>query len=162
SSSMRVFGTNRQVHALILWIALLVTAVTYSGALAANNPFAEVPDGHWSYRALMRLEELGLVHPRAGSDIQLVTRLTRVEMAIEVSHVLDRLVRIATDTTDALLPRMLQVDPLLLVTAYNTKVPEDRRLGESDIGLLSSLITTFRPELEALGYRFDAATGMAH
>lgn len=158
---MLISGTNRQVHSLILWVVLLAIIAVSPGVLAAGNPFAEVPDGHWSYRALDRLRELGLGYTRGSSEIRLTTRLTRVEIAIEVADVLDRVVRVASGSPDTLSPRILQVDPAALVATYNQTVPKAQRLTDDDISLIADLINHYRPELEALGYRFDSATGTA-
>ena len=156
---MRYGGTIRQVRTHFLWMVLFALVVSTVPTLAATNPFAEVPDGHWSYRALIRLEELGLTQPRIASGYRLVTGLTRVEVAIEVAQALDHMMSVAADSTEAVLTRFAQIHPTTLVAAYNLRVSEEKRLTEADRKLFSDLITTYRPELEALGYRFD--TGLS-
>lgn len=155
SYCMRGLSTIRQVRAYFIWVALLAVVASSSGALAATNPFAEVPEGHWSYRALTRLEELGLNHYRVSGD-RLTTRLTRVELAIEVAYALDHMISTAADSSGTLLPRLREeIDPTTLVAAYNASVPQEQRLSQSDRRLLLDLIDAYRPELEALGYRFN-------
>lgn len=156
SNRMRVRCTIRQVRACLLWIALAAMVASSSGALAVTNPFAEVPDGHWSYRALTRLEELGLIQPRLTGGNQLMTRLTRVELAIEVAQALEYMIITASGSTDTLQPRFVPTNPSTLVAAYNVRVAEEYRLTEADRQLFADLVSTYRPELEALGYHFDS------
>src|SRR5690606_30570137 len=152
---MRYGGTIRQVRTHFLWMVLFALVVSTAPTLAATNTFAEVPDGHWSYRALIRLEELGLTQPRIASGYRLVTGLTRVEVAIEVAQALDHMMSVAADSTEAVLTRFAQIHPTTLVAAYNLRVSGEKRLTEADRNLFSDLISAYRPELEALGYRFD-------
>lgn len=149
-------GSNRYVHSSILWVAIIFMFTFNPTVLAAPNPFAEVPADHWSYHALERMHTLGLIDRPRESVTRLSWRLTRVEMAIEVASMVDTLVSASNDATQSLAPRIVQGSPSAMVSVYNERVPPHQRLLDSDIRLIQDLIAHFRPELEALGYRFES------
>ena len=40
-------------------LAFLLTGIT--GLAAANNPFTDVPEGHWAYNSINKLVDAGIV-----------------------------------------------------------------------------------------------------
>lgn len=147
---MRFARVPFQPMGALLWSVLLVCAVWPGYAFAAPNPFAEVPADHWSYGALERLRSV-VLGERGAEGVRLATRLTRVEMAIEVGEIVDTLVRTANETT--LAPRLMHTNLEAIVDAYNATVPPEQRLAGEDVRLAEDLIVHYRSELEALGYR---------
>lgn len=146
----------------ISWVApVLLVLVISSGILAAPNPFAEVPAGHWTYHALERMHTLGLIERPRQRTAHLNWQVTRIEMAIEVADVLDTLVRVSEDSQHSLVPRLVHRSPVLMAAIYNERVEPERMLLEADIRILQDLVVQFQPELEALGYRFESVAVQA-
>lgn len=136
---------------MIVWVA---------GALALPNPFLEVPSNHWTYGALERLSAIGL-NTRVPEGVRRFGwQLTRVEMALEVAAVLERLAAVGVEEFgdgqgggNATQGIGLTWNVADLVERYNRSVAEDMQITIGDQVLLENLVSYFRSDLEALGYR---------
>ncbi|MGI6557722.1 MAG: hypothetical protein ACOX20_04500 [Limnochordia bacterium] len=80
---------------------LLAIILILSTGLAWASPLAELPDSHWAYGALRRLEGASLL------DEPLLSGLTRYEAAMKVVQAEAELQRIPPDRSDALLHQLI-------------------------------------------------------
>lgn len=74
--------------ALALTGALIVAATTPT--LAASNPFADVPAGHWSHDAVAQLAESGVVDGYGDGSYRGAEAISRYEMAAMVARALSK------------------------------------------------------------------------
>lgn len=87
--------------------ALMTVAATLlmtAGVSAATNPFGEVPQGHWAYSALTRLEQDN-VWP-AGKDFDGNKIITRYDMAQLVGAALANKGKYSADVQQNVLPKL--------------------------------------------------------
>ena len=80
---------------------LLAIILILSTSLAWASPLAELPDSHWAYGALRRLEGANLL------DGPFLSGLTRYEAAMKVVEAQEELKRIPPDRSDALLRQLI-------------------------------------------------------
>lgn len=60
-------------------LAFLLTGIT--GLAAANNPFTDVPEGHWAYNSINKLVDAGIVEGYNNGHYGGDRLITRYEMA---------------------------------------------------------------------------------
>src|SRR5579863_8981665 len=72
-------------------------SVVFAGSLFAvaradePNPFSDVPTSSWAYHAIVRLHDLGYLHGYPNGHFDGSRPVTRYEMAVMVSRVVDEL-----------------------------------------------------------------------
>ena len=63
----------------------VITAALIVGAMgttfAASNPFSDVPSGHWSYQAVTKLAQAGVIEGYGDGTFKGDKNITRYEMA---------------------------------------------------------------------------------
>lgn len=108
--------------ALTAALAAAVVVSTSSAALAAANPFSDVPAGHWAYQSLAKLAALGVVEGYGDGTYRGDRNITRYEMAQMVAKAmaknpggvtkaeLDRLAAEFRDELDALGVRVAELE----------------------------------------------------
>lgn len=170
--------------------SLLVAALTSTFVLgtvgttfAAENPFSDVPRGHWAYDAVMQLAEDGIVEGYGDSTFRGERTITRYEMAQIIARALakmpegttttiiqqpvdntngasqsdvDRLGRTQGDLSDRI--DRLNSDNASLaqrVTTLEGNQEEIARQVDADRALLNRLAAEFSNELNALNVRVD-------
>ncbi|MGE5587146.1 MAG: S-layer homology domain-containing protein [Clostridia bacterium] len=90
---MGVRRTCRGAHHAWPFVAPMLVFIMTSAvfvAHAATNPFADVPQGHWSYEALAQFARLGLVEGYSADAFGGGRVVTRYEMAWAVARLADR------------------------------------------------------------------------
>jgi len=110
---------------LVLFLAMPVMA----------EPFADVPQGHWSYDSVQLLQEKGLVEGYPDGLFKGDRAMTRYEMAMVVARVIAKLQEV-----EAKIPPPVDLSP------YATK---------QDLEAIDKLIKEFKGELDALGVRVN-------
>ena len=60
-------------------LAVLLTGIT--GLAAANNPFTDVPEGHWAYNSINKLVDAGIIEGYNNGHYGGDRLITRYEMA---------------------------------------------------------------------------------
>ncbi len=79
-------------HGTIAFIAIIgVVLAAGLPASGAENPFAEVPEGHWAYASLAEFASLGLIEGYSEDAFSGAPPITRYEMAWAVSRLVDGL-----------------------------------------------------------------------
>lgn len=135
----------------------ILVAISTVGVFALPNPFLEVPSNHWTYGALERFSDIGL-SKQVPEWVRHRWQLTRVEMALEVAAILERLAVAGANALDEHIGEEAQVgettwDVADLVERYNRAATEEKQISVADQVLLENLVSYFRSDLEALGYK---------
>lgn len=158
AAGCKMLRLNRAL--LTVGVIGILIAVCTAGTLALPNPFLEVPSNHWTYDALERLSSIGLNTQFSEWVRRQEWQLTRVEMALEVAAILERLAAVGTGemeydeaNIEAELYSGTTWDISNLVERYNRAVTEEMQVTGADQVLLENLVAYFRTDLEALGYR---------
>lgn len=80
-----------KLRSIALFVALVLLAGVSAPALAASNPFADVPADHWAYDAIIELAAVGLVEGYPDGTYGGSRMLTRYEAAMVFARTLARL-----------------------------------------------------------------------
>ncbi|MFA7175191.1 MAG: hypothetical protein WC340_17595, partial [Kiritimatiellia bacterium] len=144
------------VMAIVGCIALLCPTPR---VLAAGGPFEALPAGHWSYRAIERLSNLGLITSDLTGFGELYT-VSRFEMAAWVLEALEQI-----DTVVDVAPldakgNLHLWDLEQLLGMYGVSVAA-ARFTSDDTQLLFDLVNLVRPELQMMGQAFVTPQGGA-
>lgn len=150
-------------------VLLLVAAVLLSAVpVLAQNSFKDVPDDHWAYDAVSKLQAAGMVQGYPGGLFMGKRTLTRYEFAMVISNIYDKLMSSIPKNTGGTVvnnpPQDLsgyvkKADLDNIVAAYNGKlagVATQADIANAVTKMtadIKNLSNEFRKELDSLGVR---------
>ncbi|HHW10439.1 MAG TPA: hypothetical protein GXX29_10730 [Firmicutes bacterium] len=137
-------------------------AAASAQVVAEESPFAELPEGHWSYGIINRLFTLGFIDSTADVDSPQVVSMCRYEAALWVISALETMEiqlekHISPGESRAFADvrkKVRQVDILLKQYADAGLTPT---LTSEEMEEIRRLVAFVRPEMEQLGYGASVA-----
>ena len=103
--------------------ALIISAA--STALASDNPFSDVPAGHWAYDAVSQLQQDGVVNGYVDGTFKGDSMMTRYEMA------------------------------QIVAKAMAKQSSQPGSVAKNDKAMVDKLMVEFKDELTNMGIRLD-------
>lgn len=149
---------------LVFLLTIFVTTTAFA------NPFTDVPANHWAYRAVNKLVASGIAEGYPDGSFKGKNNLTRYEIAIIVSRILDKIElernMLAEEIDDAAnnLSKAQAEDVTAIVKAILAKNPPQtggvsNNLSEQQVeevvNLIEALTFEFKAELKILGQKMD-------
>ena len=149
---------------LVFLLMIFVTTTSFAG------PFTDVPANHWAYRAVNKLVASGIAEGYPDGSFKGKNNLTRYEIAIIVSRILDKIEMernmLAEEIDDAAnnLSKAQAEDVTAIVKALLAKNQPPASGGsenlseqqvEEVVNLIEALTFEFKAELKILGQKID-------
>jgi len=153
-------------------LALLLVAVVLLSAVPvfAQDSFKDVPDDHWAYDAVAKLQDAGLIQGYPGGLFMGKRTLTRYEFAMVIANIYDSLKSmIPKDSSgNVVMPQPVDTSKFItkndfdnILAAYNAKADgmatkADLNAAVAQMGTdIKNLNAEFRKELDSLNVRMS-------
>ncbi len=135
----------------------LILGMSSTAFAAANNPFSDVPQGHWAYNSVAKLAAEGIIEGYGDGTYRGNRNITRYEMAQMVARALARYDQLAAQVADAsraVANTRRASTPAVTAPAPQTQ-PARPVISGASRAELDSLAYEFREELDGLGVRVE-------